>query len=83
MKQYTTYINDRHLRILKELGFEKRLPVCNLLGLALDRFLQEIGRLSTPEFAPIKEAYLRPNGYPLVLEDVSEIAERKTQIMER
>ena len=79
MKRYTTYISDRHLQILKELASEKRLPVCNLLGLALDNFLQEIDRLQAPEFAPIKEAYLRPNGDPLVLEEVSEIATRKTQ----
>ena len=79
MQRYTTYISDRHLQILKELASEKRLPICNLLGLALDKFLQEIDRLPAPEFAPIKEAYLRPTGDPLVLEEVSEIAKRKTQ----
>jgi hypothetical protein len=79
MKRYTTYISNRHLQILKKLASEKRLPVCNLLGLALDKFLQEIDRLPAPEFAPIKEAYLRPTGDRMVLEEASEIAKRKTR----
>jgi len=57
--RYTTYINKRHLELLHKLGEETDLPICTLLGIALDEFFMNLGRLRSPVFPPIdRQKYL-------------------------
>ena len=57
--RYTTYISKRHLELLHRLGEETDLPICTLLGIALDDYLMELRRLSSPVFPPIDKEYLK------------------------
>ena len=57
--RYTTYISKRHLELLHKLGEETDLPICTILGIALDDYLMELRRLSEPLFPPINKEYLK------------------------
>ena len=58
--RYTTYVSEKHLKILRELATETQLPIALLIGNAIDSYLTKIKRLSRPEFAPINMDFLEP-----------------------
>jgi hypothetical protein len=66
-KRYTTYLSERHLKILTEIANETGQSISTLIGEALDDFLMEIERLDKPVFPPVDKAFYLPRSYDLNL----------------
>jgi len=57
--RYTTYLSPAHLGALRGIEKEMDIPICSLVGYALDEYLLSIERLSRRQFAAVDKAALR------------------------